>query len=413
MLKSGIDLTKPLQIVLYLRMSSDDQNPRSPEQQRATIMATIQRLGLPWVGVKVYTDSGVSGKLVRKRPEFQLMLRDIRSGVVAADAILVDTFERFGRAEELADIRRKLLQQNGVVLLTADTNFSDPTTSSGRVMSAFESMRATEDNRIKSHNVSRGKRDAVKLGHFPGGPVPFGYRLKSIMLNRNGRQELDYSVLEPDPETGWIIVKAFTLGVENAWGSTRITKALNADPAIPDKHKPFFDQTVHSWLKQELYTGVFRWGEFATDTIDDRRVRQRNDTKDVLRNEKFCEPLIDRVTWEKYQELRNIRAAGIKRARAAASAAEFGSKILLPVAPGLSLKYPLSGLVKCGHCGRVMTASSSRPYTTAAGHTSRYTRYVCPGYVSGVCVNKRRIPEEWIRNWVIDLLGRRLFGEPS
>src|SRR5262249_10567464 len=160
-LKRQVDLGKPLRAALYLRMSSDRQNPRSPEQQRDTIEATVRRLGLPWTIDAVSTDSGVSGKLVRNRPGFQRMLRDIRPGAVVADAILVDPFERFGRGEGLDGPRRGLLLRHGVVVLTADTSFTDPTSTAGRLVSAFEGLRATEENRVKAHNVPRGKRDAV------------------------------------------------------------------------------------------------------------------------------------------------------------------------------------------------------------------------------------------------------------
>jgi DNA invertase Pin-like site-specific DNA recombinase len=411
MLKNRVDLRKDLLVVLYLRMSSDRQNPRSPEQQRDTIEATMRRLGLPWRIVAVYTDSGVSGKLVRRREEFQRMLRDIRSGAVASDAILVDTFERFGRAEELDGLRRELFLHHGVVLLTADTSFADPTSSTGRVMSAFESLRATEDNRVKAHYVLRGKRDAAKLGHWPGGPAPFGLRLRSVLVERAGRQELDHCVLEWDPESAWIIQLIFRVAAERGWGSARIAKMLNADPAVPEKFKPFFAPTVNYWLSREIYTGVLVWEQYATDFIEDRRVRQRNDTGDVIRVEGFCDPLVERAIWERVQELRRARAQRITAVRAARKRA--GVKSIVAVAPGLALKYPLSGLVRCGHCERVMVPSGTAAYTNKAGEQTRYTAYACPGYPSGACPNGRRIPEAWLRDTVFGLMARRLFGESS
>src|SRR4051794_8331056 len=114
MLRRRFDPLKPLVVVLYLRMSSDEQNPRSPQQQRDTIEMILKRLGYPWVIAKVYTDEAVSGRYFRRRSGLQQMLRDIRTGAVQADAILVDTFERFGRADETALLRQELCQQFGV-----------------------------------------------------------------------------------------------------------------------------------------------------------------------------------------------------------------------------------------------------------------------------------------------------------
>ena len=94
MLRRRFDPLKPLLAVLYLRMSSDDQNPRSPQQQRDTIEAALRRLGYPWVVVDAYADEAVSGRYLRRRAGFQQMLSDIRTGKVKVDVILVDTFER-------------------------------------------------------------------------------------------------------------------------------------------------------------------------------------------------------------------------------------------------------------------------------------------------------------------------------
>ena len=62
MLRNNFDLNKPHRAVLYLRMSSDRQNPRSPDQQDATIRSTVKRLGFPWSIVQTYRDDAISGK---------------------------------------------------------------------------------------------------------------------------------------------------------------------------------------------------------------------------------------------------------------------------------------------------------------------------------------------------------------
>src|SRR5262245_55415542 len=138
MLRRSFDPTKPHRYVRYLRMSSDQQNPRSPQQQGDTIKQVINRQGSRWVHVADYIDSGISGRLLAKRREFQRMLRDIRSGAVKVDLILVDTFERFGRADELAGLRQELHQRHGVLVLTGDNQFADPTSVPGKAMAAFE-----------------------------------------------------------------------------------------------------------------------------------------------------------------------------------------------------------------------------------------------------------------------------------
>jgi DNA invertase Pin-like site-specific DNA recombinase len=409
MLRRRFNPMQMLQVVLYLRMSSEGQNPRSPQQQRDTIEATVKRLGYPWVIIAIYTDEAVSGRYLRRRGSFQEMLRDIRTGKVKADAILVDTFERFGRADELAALRQELYNQHGVLILTADTQFADPTSTQGKALAAFESLRATDDNRIKAHNVLRGKRDAARQGHWPGGPPPFGYKLENVMVQRHGLEEVDYRKLVPDPETAWIIQRLFETAGKQGLGCTRLARLLNSDPAIPTKHKPFYDQTINYWLQQPIYYGELVWEEHATAVVDDRRVIERNADEDIVRVPGFCEGLVGRETWDAVQEIRRVRGERARQARLARQNADRGGKQIAAVTPGLALKHMLSGLVRCGHCERSMTVSSSPAYTTKSGEVRRYPSYACPGYVARVCPNGTRVPEPWLRQTVMELIRQRLF----
>src|SRR5438552_722843 len=119
MLKNTFNPNLPLRYVRYGRMSSDQQNPRSPEQQYDTIEATKTRCGYPWQHVADYRDDAIKGAFVQKRPGLQHMLADIRKRRITVDLVLVDTYERFGRADEMAEIRRDLVVRHGVILLTA------------------------------------------------------------------------------------------------------------------------------------------------------------------------------------------------------------------------------------------------------------------------------------------------------
>jgi site-specific DNA recombinase len=407
MLRRIFDPQKRYKVVLYLRMSSDSQNPTSPEQQQATIETTIRRLNLPWDIVKIYVDRAVSGRYYGRREQFQEMLCDIRTGKVKADLILVDTFERFGRSEEAGLIRQELQRQYGCLIVTADTSFADPTSISGQALAAFENLRATDDNRIKAHNVLRGKRQAVKDKHWPGGPVPFGYKLETILIERNGRTEVDYSILVIDPETGWIITLLFSRAHETGEGCTTLTQWLNANPEIPDKYKPFNEHTINEWLKSELYKGVMVWEEHSTGVIDDRRVIEKNPESIVLRVPGFCPPLVAEDIWDSVAEVRRARSRKRGQNRAAKDGDE---KLIAPLVVGVSLKYMLSGLVVCGHCDLAMIPNGSSEYTLkSTGETRRYVSYMCARSASGACNNKTRVPEDWLRDTVIMLLKSRLF----
>ena len=407
MLKNKFDPQAKMRFVRYGRMSSDKQNPRSPEQQFITIDETLRRLGYPWLHVADYRDDSISGRYFRKRPGLQKLLAEIRSGRLQVDAILVDTYERFGRDEQFKTLRRTLFQKYGVLLMTADSNFADPNSVSGQALAFVESFRSTEENRIKAHNVLRGKRDAVRQGKWPGGSPPLGYKLESVLQEVNGRQEVAYSKLVPDPLTAWIIVLLFDKALESGWGATRLAKYLNAHPDIPENLKPFDQTCVSIWLKSRTYIGEYTWERSNTGIVDDRRVSQSTSPEERIVVHDFCEPLITREVFEGVQQMRLARALKIRR-KAVADITD-ATKAVLPITQGVALKYSLSGLVRCGKCGRAMTANSSGAYITAAGEERRYCGYICPGYLSGSCTNGRRVPEEWLRKVVVDLLLGHVF----
>ena len=238
MITTTFDPTKPLQTVQYLRMSTEEQNARSPEQQGDSIARVLRQKNYAWAVLKDYVDRGVSGRLVHARPGFTRMMSDIRLGRITADAVLVDTMDRFGRNDQVNDFIRELRVDYGVLVLTADSGFADPTTAVGQMYGSYQTLRATDENRVKAHQVLRGKRDAVTQKRWPGGAPPFGYMLEPVYGDRHGRREVLYSFLVPDPRAAWVIALAFQIARAEGLGGLRVARRLNADDRIPAEFKP-------------------------------------------------------------------------------------------------------------------------------------------------------------------------------
>jgi len=400
MLRPTFSLPKQYRVVIYARMSDEMQNPRSPDQQIEEVNRLIKRLNLPWIVVTIYRDDGISGRYKRKRPGYLRMIRDLKSGRVQADLILVDTFERLTRGDDADEIRRKL-EKNGILVLTVDSGFADPTSRSGRALSKIESIRATEEGWAKAHNVVRGKKDSIRLGHWPGGPVPFGFKLENVMVLRKGIEEIDHRILVPDPQTAPVVRRIYALAKEKSWAGVRIFKHLKKTKEFPANLLPASADAVTYILKNEIYKGEYVWGRNCTGVVDDVRLRQGLPEEDWERNAEFCEPIVYPEDWNFVAAQRANRKRTKNRDEDQANS--------LPCSTGVALKYPLSGLVICRHCGRSMNASSCRPYVTKTGEERRYTSYVCTGYLSGVCQNSHRVPEEKLRKIVFDLLLSQLF----
>lgn len=409
MIRPQFDPKNKYTCVVYLRMSSDKQNPRSPDQQLATIQETLKRLRLNWRIVAIYRDDAISGRY-SDRPGYLEMIRDLKLKKVQADLVLVDTFERLTRSTQ-ATAQREKFRKMGLLILSANNQFADPTTPQGRAFTLIEDMRVSADGEVKAHNVLRGKRDAVRRGRWPGGPPPCGYRLEATLAGGRLRSGDSYSRLVPDQATRWIIEEAYRLADALGFGTNRIARALKDHPRLPPELKPLHHSTIGGWLDNRIYVGEFIWGENATDIIDNVRKTERRPEEEWERHPGFCEALVSEEVWERVHALRTARGKKAKEAKEAKERERTLHGIPGIHAPGIALKYPLSGLVRCQHCGRAMTPSSSRPFITLSGESRRYVAYSCPAYPSRACSNNQRIPEDWLREVVMDLIRRRLFLE--
>ncbi|MEI8383955.1 MAG: recombinase family protein [Planctomycetota bacterium] len=383
--------------MLYGRVSTDMQNPRSNEQQFQTARETIKRNNLPWIEVNAYSDFAVSGQLTSRRPGLQKLIGDLESGRIECDVILVDTMERLSRTDDIYQLRAYFAKL-GIVIVTAESELRDPTTSDGELISMIDSWRGNRENVVKSHMVRRGKRDAVRQKRWPGGPVPIGYRLEPCGTEKRGSRIVEHHRLVPDDATRFLPERCYQLADERGWGGGRIAAELNSDQQIPDYMKPIHPATVSRILQNPIYVGRFEWGRQAVGYVDDIRVVDTTPTDEWLIVDDFCEPLIARAQAE--------RVAALQRQRKTTCDSDKKKR----KKPGVAVKYPLSGLVVCSECGRSMVAATRG---TTEAERARHAIYRCPHVTSGICTNRAAVPEPWLRGEVMSIILQRLFVSGS
>jgi DNA invertase Pin-like site-specific DNA recombinase len=406
MLERNYDPRLPYRYLLYGRMSDPRQNKRSPDQQFNNCEETRQRCGYPWQLIRTYRDDGISGRLLRKRRGFQKMLRDIELGLIQIDLIVVDTYERFGRSEEIGYLRHKLFTDHGVLVVAADSGFSDPTGIVGKSVGMVEQVRATENTRVSRHNVLRGKIDAARLRHWPGGPAPFGLQMKPIVDNSTIPPTV-YNILEPNPREAPLQLLAFQHAARTGYGAQRMSQWWNYNSEIPEEFKPISTTTMGDRLGNAIYIGTLVYGENCTGIVNDARVIEHNPNgAEVINN--FCEPIVPTDTFEEVQQLRKARADKIRESRQKGKD-ESSAKLIAPQGRGLTLKYLLTGLVRCP-CN-----ASMRPIVSGrcgpAG--KRYLYYACPRHLDGACENGIYAPEDQLREATIARIRERLFPAPG
>ncbi len=302
--------------VIYARYSSENQRDVSIEQQVADIQAFAKREG--YAIVKVYADRHISGT-TDDRPQFQQMLKDSAKGTFGA--VLIWKTDRFARNRYDSATYKYKLRQNGVRVVSAMENVPD--SPEGILLESVLEGQAEYYSASLAQNVKRGLNyNAQRCMAI--GRRPFGYR------NVEGYWQVD----EDEAETVRMIFQKSIDG----HGARYIAKLLNALGIKTAAGNEWCDQCIRVILKNEIYIGVYRYGDIKTENA--------------------VPAIVDRATFGAAQEAMASRNKCGTHSRSV----------------GGVQRYLLSGKAVCGLCGRPMTGRTSG---RKAGADYRY--YLCSG----------------------------------
>ncbi|HCX64169.1 MAG TPA: hypothetical protein DHN33_03035 [Eubacteriaceae bacterium] len=155
---------------IYARFSSDNQREESIDAQIRAAKYYADQYGFEIV--KIYADKAKSGRST-DRPEFMRMIQESSSGIF--QAVLVHKLDRFSRDSADSLYFERLLNQNGVELISINEKLDD--SPEGALMK----MVITGMNEFYSKNLAREvmkglKENAYNCKHT-GGLTPLGYDL--------------------------------------------------------------------------------------------------------------------------------------------------------------------------------------------------------------------------------------------
>ncbi len=141
-------------VAAYARVSTDmDEQLNSYGAQISYYTEHIKK-NPEWTFVKVYTDEGISGLMMKKREGFQTMIKDALSGKI--DLILTKSVSRFARntVDTLTTVRK--LKDKGVEVYFEKENIWTMD-SKGELLITIMSSLAQEESRSISENVTWGQ----------------------------------------------------------------------------------------------------------------------------------------------------------------------------------------------------------------------------------------------------------------
>lgn len=178
-----------LRVVGYLRCSTQEQvnEGLSIETQRSRIEAWCQATGATLV--EIVEDAGVSGsKPLTERAHGGRIARLLETRNSGIDAVVVLRLDRLGRdaAEALSLLRRF---RTGSMGLVSVMDRLDLTTPQRRAMAQMSAVFAELERSMIAQRTSEGIAELRRRGRVYG-PVPFGWRVASGMLELDDAEQL-------------------------------------------------------------------------------------------------------------------------------------------------------------------------------------------------------------------------------
>lgn len=223
-------------------------------------------------------------------------------------------------------------------LVKENTILSDGSRSSEKFMHGIKVLMAKNYIDNLSEETRKGMLEKAQQGIWPSF-APIGY------LNVSGPH--GKKVIVGDPELGPLVARAFEWFAAGSYSLKDLAVKIRLAGLVYRKSgKPIGVSTLHSMLRNRIYTGTFEWlGKLYAGSH---------------------EPLVSQDVWDNVQEVLDGRSAANVRADPA--------------------QFAFTGLMTCGHCGCAMVAEIKK---------AKYIYYHCSRF-------KGKCPEKYVRQEVLE-----------
>ncbi|WNN94007.1 serine integrase [Arthrobacter phage Nitro] len=359
-----------MRIIGYVRLSrASREESTSVVRQREIILKTCAARDFELVDI--CEDVDVSATKTRlDRPGLNEARERIRSG--EADAVMVWRLDRIARS--VVDIG--ILLDAGLQIISATENL-DTTTPMGRAMVEILQVFASMEAKTIGVRISASQEHLRRVGRFPGGVIPYGYR---AVPHPDGVGR----ALEPDPAEA-AVVRRMADEVLGGASVYAVTVRLNRDEVPCRRAKKWSTSSVQRILRSNSVLG---------------RVKVRGE---LLRDDATGLPL---QVWEPLltvHEVERLRAiTDWSPTPGRSEATKEGQR--------RKASRLLSGLIYCPGCGYPLIAKSRKSTTGNPLYVceARARGRVCPG---GVAIECDRVEEEVERQF-LRVVGRWAVVEP-
>ena len=315
----------------YCRVSSDEQAAHgiSIDAQRDILNGYA---AMSQSQIRIFEDAGFSGKNT-DRPALQEMLSAIHSGSVSA--VVVWKLDRLSRSlRDTLSMIEDIFAPAGVTLVSV-TESIDTSTPSGRMMLNLLASFAQLEREQDSDRVVMAHKHLARDCKYLGGHIPLGY-----VVDQDKHYQLH-------PVLCNVVRRVFDMYMTRS-GYSAIMDYLNSPDVFPltGKKKPYTKQDLYFLLQNEIYSGTYV-----------RRIgadpRHKVTTPETIRVPGGVPAILTQEEWS--------RVCAIREQNTVTAGAYHTNRV-----------YPLTGLVRCAVCGRVMSVRHGGK--TRAGMVERYYR---------------------------------------
>ena len=312
-------------VIAYCRVSTKEEEQLNSYENQLKHYTDVITENPDWEFVGIFADKGISGTSVKKRDEFNKMIRFCKRGKV--DMIMVKAISRFARNTVDCLKYTRILKDIGVDVFFEEQNLHSTQPGAELYITIYGCMAQNESENL-SANVIWGKLQSAKEGK-----VSFVYsQTLGYRKGADGNPEID--------EEQAVIVRFIYDSFLSGEGLETIAQHLN-DSGIPGvRGGKWGVSTIRSILTNEKYKGDAIINKtFVVDCLT-KKVKKNNGERPKYYVENNHPAIIDATTFARVQE--EVARRSTKRQSYRKGQGEIKMRY--------SAKYALTQVMVCGEC---------------------------------------------------------------
>lgn len=237
----------------YFRVSTEEQASLGQS------IETQKRLCLKWAKDNDYTivgefiDEGKSATSLN-RPALKEMLARCQEDKTIK-AVLVQDTDRLARNTLDHLTIKSILQKVGIEVISISQPMIDSSPEGNLIDTIIASVN-TFQSQITGRKTSKVLEQKAKIGWWPGGVPPLGYR---NIENTNSTSSLDRKIIDLDPVTSPYMKRAFDLYSTGQYSAQKLADLLYGDGLRSKTGGTIHDSVLINYLQNPFYVGLMRW----------------------------------------------------------------------------------------------------------------------------------------------------------